>query len=364
MYEDQVDISYLSKFEFNSIYFEITSKCNAKCSYCYNNSLQNGTYVPYSKIKNIIEQAYQINQKTDFVFSGGEPLMHPNISDIVAFGCKNQSDITIITNGYLLKKTADVDNFYKCNFQVTIDTLDKRLHDSIRGTGSFSNIADLQRYMPNTNNKRRILRVNLSRDNLKYIKEFSEFALNNLYSILSFGFLVDQGRGKGNKNVLDYDNDDDWALCLQAIGEIKKYADKFKNQLIIERKNCYPKTGCELVNLKKPSMAIRIDPDGYVFPCLYFRDIHHSLGNINDNTITEILNGQIFLNLINSLLYRESHIDSCKDCIWDKQCFKGCPALAYSRFDSLDKEISCSFMKDTFEKALRSRSALIRAKND
>lgn len=37
---DGVDISYLDKFEFNSVYFEITSRCNAKCSYCYNNSTQ------------------------------------------------------------------------------------------------------------------------------------------------------------------------------------------------------------------------------------------------------------------------------------------------------------------------------------
>lgn len=247
--------------------------------------------------------------------------------------------------------------------QVTIDTLDERAHDSVRGKGSFNNIKNLQRYMPNSYNKRRILRVNLSRDNLQYVKEFSEFALNNFYSVLSFGFLVDQGRAKGNKSVLDFDDIDDWKMCLDTIREIKKNTERLKGNLVIERKNCYPKTGCDLVNQKKPSMAIRIDPEGYVFPCLYFRDMNHSLGNINKSSLSDILNGQPFLNLINSILYRESHVNKCKGCIWDKQCFKGCPALAYSKYGSFDREISCSFMKDSFEKAVRSKAKFDMANN-
>lgn len=104
MYENCVDRLYLSKFEFNSFYFEITSKCNGKCSYCYNDSLNDGTNVPFLKIKSVIEQAYQINPKTEVVFSGGEPLMHPNISDILDIGFEKGLDITIITNAYLIKK--------------------------------------------------------------------------------------------------------------------------------------------------------------------------------------------------------------------------------------------------------------------
>ena len=89
--------------------------------------------------------------------------------------------------------------------------------------------------------------------------------------------------------------------------------------------------------------------------CLYFCDKINSLGNVNDATIYEILKGQPFLNLINLILYRESYIENCKSCIWNKHCFKGCPALAYSKYGSFDHEIFCSFMKGLFERIIKEK---------
>lgn len=356
---DELQISFLDKYNFNSVYFEITSYCNAKCPYCYNNSSRKGKHVPFSNIIDVIQQAYRINPKTSFVFSGGEPLLHPNIIDIISYTQQYDSDVTIITNACLIKKMSFYDVLKKCNIQVTIETLNEREHDSVRGIQSFNNIVNLQNYVPNIYNKKRILRVNLTESNINYIEKFAEFAHANQYTILSFGFLVNQGRGKNNKDVLDYEEDN--KICLQAINDIKKCSEKYKNVLVIERKNCYPKLGCELIDKKNPSMSLRIDANGDTFPCLFFFHKNHSLGNIYFKSLFDILKGQQFLELLNSLLYRESHIENCKYCIWEKQCRKGCPALAFSTHNTLNERISCSFNKEAFEKVIKSKYLKIKS---
>lgn len=359
----KVEMSYLDKLEFNNIYFELTSRCNANCSYCYNSSTSMGRDIPYNKIIDIMRQAYMINSKTDFVLSGGEPLLHSNIIDIINFACSNNSDVTLISNAYLLKKMSVYEVLSKCNIQVTLDSLNHVKHDNVRGEGSFDNIKNMQNIIPNLYNKKRILRVNLTRNNTQYINDFCKFAINNGYTILSFGFLVNQGRGQGNPLIIDYDIEEDKNIWLEVIHTIKECSETYKNEIVIERKNCYPKTGCELVNRKNPSMALRIAANGNAFPCLYFTDEKHSMGNIFNSSLIEILKGRRFLELINLLLFREDNIEGCKRCIWDKQCFKGCPALAFSKYNSFENEISCSFLKETFDKAIKSKSEFIRSKN-
>ena len=358
-----VDKSYLEKFDFSNIYFEVTSRCNAHCSYCYNSSTSRGKDIPYETILDVMQQAYDINKKTNFVLSGGEPLLHTNIVDIVDFACNHDSEVTLITNGYLLKTMSQHNSLSECNIQVTLDTLDCIQHDNVRGTGSFSNIKNLQNIISNAHNKKRILRVNLTRNNVDQINAMCMFAINSGYTILSFGFLVNQGRGQGNSFVINYDVEDDKKIWAEAIQVIKKCSDQYKNEIIIERKNCYPKMGCELVNFKRPSMALRIAADGNAFPCLYFSEMQHSLGNIYDNSLIEILKGDRLLNLINLLFYREENMESCLGCIWNKQCFKGCPALAFSEHGTFDDKISCSFLKEAFDKAVKSKSEVIRSIN-
>ena len=348
----EVSKSYLDRLEFNSIYFEITSKCNGKCSYCYNDSSQKGKHIPVETIIDTMKQAYQINPNMSFVLSGGEPLLHPNFLDVLNFANEHNLNMTVITNASLIGAESFTWALKKCNIQVTLESLNQMEHDFIRGLCSFDNIRNLQKTIPNVFKLKRILRVNLTRKNIEYINEFAEFAIKNEFNVLSFGFIVNQGRGKSSADIIDYE--DDREIWTNTIKEIKKISALYREELIVERKNCYPKVGCELTYLRNPSMAVRIDAEGYVFPCLYFFDKQHSMGNIFSKSLRDILKGESFLALVNALLYRENNILSCKQCIWDKQCRKGCPALAYSKHETINEKESCEFLKDTFKKAIKS----------
>lgn len=347
----ETGIPHLERFLFDSIYFEITSYCNGKCPYCYNSSSEYGKHIPLSCIMDVMEQALQLNPQTSFVLSGGEPLLHPDIGEILEKANRNRFEVTVITNAYMLDKIKCCALLENCNIQVTIESITEESHDLIRGRGSFRNIARLQEHIPNRRHMKRILRVNLTRDNVCHIKDFALFAIKSGYTHLSFGFLVIQGRALKDGNAIDFEEERD--ICDNAIKLIKECADKTRGNLIVEWKNCYPRTGCQLLDKNNPAMALRIDAEGYMFPCLYFNDISHSMGNIRVNRIQDIIHGEQFADLLNRLLLRESHIDSCRQCIWHTCCFKGCPALAFSKYGKLDEKIFCGFLKETFHHAIR-----------
>ena len=50
-------------------------------------------------------------------------------------------------------------------------------------------------------------------------------------------------------------------------------------------------------------------------------------------------------------------VQTCALPIWDKYCFKGCPALAFSKRGKLDERIFCQFLKEAFHDAIKMGAA-------
>jgi 2-iminoacetate synthase ThiH len=78
----------------------VTNKCNYKCNYCYNSS---------SPIKNnfldepiiVLEQLKKMGVKI-IELTGGEPLLHPEITKIIEYALLNFQILSLLTNGYHL----------------------------------------------------------------------------------------------------------------------------------------------------------------------------------------------------------------------------------------------------------------------
>lgn len=86
--------------------FELTYKCNFRCSHCYNVSDNKKKELTAREIKNIL---LQLKDAGCFYvgFTGGEPFMRGDIFEILDFAKINGFRITIFTNGYFIdKKTA------------------------------------------------------------------------------------------------------------------------------------------------------------------------------------------------------------------------------------------------------------------
>lgn len=77
----------------------LTRLCNNNCVFCLDKEAQDGTYVPLQDIENQLKQGRKQGIKK-LILSGGEPTLHSDYLEIVAFGRNIGYDgIQIVTNG-------------------------------------------------------------------------------------------------------------------------------------------------------------------------------------------------------------------------------------------------------------------------
>jgi len=122
--------------------FGLTSMCNLRCKYCYANIEQRYDLNPhqgYSKeeVFRIVDDFYELGTGMIFL-SGGEPLMHENIEEIVNYIVGKGIHLDILTNGTLVEKKIDkIKNAHNVCFSLDGE---KDFNDEIRGKGVFDRV--------------------------------------------------------------------------------------------------------------------------------------------------------------------------------------------------------------------------------
>src|SRR3990170_5418518 len=78
----------------------ITRRCNLSCGYCseYDNS---SAPVPLADLRRRIDGLHRLGA-ANITLLGGEPLMHPDVAEIVVYAGRN-SNVSLVTNGFLLR---------------------------------------------------------------------------------------------------------------------------------------------------------------------------------------------------------------------------------------------------------------------
>lgn len=147
---------------------EITGKCNLRCKMCYRNydiDIWNDS-LSLSDIENLVQQFNQLNIPSLWI-SGGEPLMHPQIHDVLrALAKANALDFWLVTNGLLLDETL-ANELIDCGLtwlSVSIDAATKETYSKIRG-GNYDtllqNIETFLKVRERRNSSTPFLRVTL-----------------------------------------------------------------------------------------------------------------------------------------------------------------------------------------------------------
>lgn len=104
--------------KFKKIYVEITNKCNLNCSFCSKLKRQLKT-MSKDEFKHVISE---IKPYTDYIYLHlkGEPLIHPDLEDILKIAKENNIIVNITTNGTKLSDTLDIIKNCGCLRQVNI----------------------------------------------------------------------------------------------------------------------------------------------------------------------------------------------------------------------------------------------------
>lgn len=100
----------------------VTRRCNLSCGYCteYDNF---SPPIPFDVLKTRIDALHRL-KVINITMLGGEPLLHPQIAEIVAYADRD-AQVSITTNGFLLsdKIIASLNEAGLSNMQVSIDAL-------------------------------------------------------------------------------------------------------------------------------------------------------------------------------------------------------------------------------------------------
>lgn len=122
----------------DTIYFYLTQGCNLGCKHCWlNPPIENGPlkypFLDTGDFIRVVSEAGPLGLRS-VKLTGGEPLLHPDISAILDHISAGDLSLTLETNATLItdaiaEKLAAIRN---CNVSVSIDSIQAETHDAIR----------------------------------------------------------------------------------------------------------------------------------------------------------------------------------------------------------------------------------------
>jgi SynChlorMet cassette radical SAM/SPASM protein ScmF len=122
-----------------TIYFYLTEGCNLRCRHCwiapkFQTEMKQYPSLDPSLFRHIVRQAKELGLR-GVKLTGGEPLMHPRIGEILGILREETLDLTVETNGVLCSPELahDLRRSNLRHISVSIDGADAKTHEWVRG---------------------------------------------------------------------------------------------------------------------------------------------------------------------------------------------------------------------------------------
>ena len=336
------------------VYVEILSECNARCTYCYNEKdvCHGNNVMSPALFAKIADNAKDFGT-FGIAVSGGEPMLHPNLVEIIESAYAKNMALTVISNFTLFNKEIyDVLCKYNVTTQVTLDGPTSEIHDFTRGNGTFEkttqNIAALfdMGYRGELH-----VRMNLHRKNYQYLDGVVAYATQIGAAGVALS-LVHCGGGGANFNETIESNEYD---ILHYISDKTANFNSADNPIKVTFEGLNPSIGCPYYGKENIQCGLRIASDGHVYPCQLFIDKIFSLGSMEFSSLKEIINGEKMERFLNLMQLRKHFVPECNDCAYKKMCASGCPAEAYNKTGNIFASVGkCDRNKNVFKNAISS----------
>ncbi|MGQ9469174.1 MAG: radical SAM protein [Nitrososphaerales archaeon] len=319
----------MSSGELIHIAWQCTYKCNLECIHCY------AVYNPHKLLttkeaRSLITQASDLGAKS-FVFTGGEPLLRPDILELLTFTRDLGMTPIIVTNATLIT-VKHIKSFKDCKASIAINlpTLSEEVHAKFtRIPSSLSKkLSALDAFLKqglSVSIGVAVTKVNI--DDVEQAVRFAESRgvpcdilatipmgrarLDILPNLPSYKLLM--------TNLLDK-----WhALPMNAIGyrefsKVSVYEPSYV-ALMSSKGLQVPSRLCSL------SQTMHVMDDGSVRPCPY---IPYSVGNVMGNSLKNLWRKLKEDKFLQRLCNVNDVKGRCRECLFKKVC-GGCRARAY-----------------------------------
>lgn len=272
------------KKRWKRIYIEITNTCNLSCSFCSKTKRIKKEITPI-EFEEILKK---INPYTDYLYLHvkGEPLLHPNLKELLTLSNQYHKKVTITTNGTFLYEMREIlvnsPGIRQINISLHSENQKKNyLKDILKAVDSLSQ------------NKKIAYRFWTLQNNILDKKSIE---------------IVNQ--------IIDY-----YHLPIETIEKIKKEKNiKIKENIYISKENQFLWPGLENDYYQEEGYChglkdqIAILSDGTIIPCCLDGEGIINLGNIYKSDLETILENSRTIKIIEGFHNRKAQEELCKHC--------------------------------------------------
>ncbi len=321
----------------------ITGRCNLKCLHC--SAGADPTYakdMTLAQLRGVIE-AVERAGILKVNISGGEPLFHENIFEILSTFKEKEIPITLFTNATLV--TPEIVQRLLSEARIgsistSLDGANAKSHDALRGKGAFERALRGIRLLIKAGYLIHATCV-ISKLNMNELAGIAQLAEDLGISIaMSPPNLV--GRARQNKELFKLTKNEMDTVYDTVKSLIMKF-DCVRGGAVLEwpreradiaqniRTQTKPGQNLAFCSICKESVAIR--PDGWMVPCNSFWD--YEIGNVLTTDIKEIYRSEKAQRIRDLSSHTSDELEGCRDCLYTGVCSGGCRASAFSSSHSL-----------------------------
>lgn len=314
------------------ITWDVTTKCNLLCNHCYNSSQKKAEGLPPENLHTIAEKLS--DSGIFFVsLSGGEPLMEPEIWNIIQQFKSKGKLVQIISNGTLItEKIAQKIKEYKVDsVQISLDGL-KETHERQRGVKNcFYKTIQAIKYLLELRIPV-VVNTLVSQKNVAEIPEILQELLNLGVPEFRATRLILMGRGKDlEKEVLTAEQTKSLTLYMleqrKALeGKIQVVPDECMS-FLGEKIHEY---GLSWFGCPAGRTECAVDARGNVYPCVFLLSEEFCMGNLLNSSFDEIWNSSKFEDF-----RRIKRVCQCEIADF---CKGGCLAAAYGKYGDVTRK--------------------------
>ncbi|WP_054767665.1 radical SAM/SPASM domain-containing protein [Lysinibacillus parviboronicapiens] len=280
---------------FKKVYIEITSVCNLACSFCPPTARAKGL-IKVEQFNKILDE---IRPHTKYIYLHvkGEPLLHPRIDQLLDAAHAKGFKVNITTNGTLIKKNRE-----KLLGKPALRQINFSLHSFDGHEGSENRekyLGDILDFVRDAKDFNTIISYRLWNLQKEHVTDIAARRNRETLEILENEYELDYRieeevqPGKGvkiaNNIYLNQDHEFRWPSLLAPEDEGKGFCHALRSQAAI------------LV-------------DGTVVPCCLDGEGVINLGNVNQTSFTDIVEGERATNIVDGFSRREAVEELCRKC--------------------------------------------------
>ena len=305
---------------------EITDKCNLKCEYCYvNSSPHNKEIMKYEKVVELFD-ILERNGVNTIQLTGGEPLVHPDIENILTLATAKFDVIALLSNGVhfpdkiirIIEKNLD-----KIAVQISIDGSNEEINFKVRQIkNTFNKTINTLKKLLDINALLRVVVV-VTPNNAVDIDDCCKM-LKEL-GIKEIGLSIAEESGAAGS--IKYPNKQIQGLyhyLKTTYGEYFLEVNRKYYDIISSVKNI---TEIDIEDTPRNCGAgyrsVAIDANGNVKPCLLVSDKVKFLGNIFEDNYLQMFNESTVSKIYRKFNFssiEESKCDNCADKYYCGSC--------------------------------------------